>query len=81
VVRHCRDSRPTEGYVNSRRHPLDIDAPISFSACRMETCRRAGALAGIDVIMPRHNFGRFLHQGVDSVFGKTGAICAYWVRD
>jgi hypothetical protein len=47
--------------VNPEDHLLDIDAPIAFFfACQMETRRR--------------DYGRFLYQDVDTVFGKTGSM-------
>jgi glycosyltransferase involved in cell wall biosynthesis len=63
------------------RHPLDIHATTSFSACEMEACRREGALGRIDVFIPCYNYGRFLYQCVDSVLTQVGVDVRVLVID
>jgi glycosyltransferase involved in cell wall biosynthesis len=63
------------------RHPLDIHAAISLSACDMEICRREGTLSRVDVIIPCYNYGRFLDQCVNSVLGQEGVDVRILVID
>jgi hypothetical protein len=64
-----------------KRHPLDIDATISSSACHKETCRREGTLGRIDVFIPCYNYGCFLSQCVNSVLGQEGVDVRVLVID
>jgi glycosyltransferase involved in cell wall biosynthesis len=43
--------------------------------------RSKGTLAGIDVIIPCYNYGRFLHQCVNSVLGQVGVDVRVLVID
>ena len=47
----------------------------------METCRREGTLARIDVIIPCYNYGHFLYQCVNSVLGQEGVDVRILVID
>jgi hypothetical protein len=52
-----------------------------FLRIQMETCRREGTLARIDVINPCYDYGRFLDQCVNSVLGQQGVDVRVLVID
>jgi GT2 family glycosyltransferase len=64
----------------SKEKPMPDFAPFSELADKSKNPRE-GTLARIDVVIPCYNYGRFLHQCVNSVLGQAGVDVRVLVID